>query len=247
VAGLRPLARAVAAAALLLGAACDAGDSIGGSDPSPTPASNGVADKAPAEILRLATDAFRKAGSVRVKGNGTTKGSTFAIDMRMKGTGGGRGTVTVQHNLVEILRIGKDAYLKGDADFWKQQTGNAAAAELLKGKYLKAPGDAPNLQSVLLFTHPGTFADKTMKAAGVVTKGEQRTVAGVQTVGLTFTALNEKVTLYVATTGKPYPMQLSTTGAAGETSSFDFIEYDKPLDLKPPPADQVVDTSKLDN
>lgn len=246
-AGLRPLARAVAAAALLLGAACDATDSIGGSDPSPTPASNGVADKAPAEILRLARDAFSKAGSVRVKGNGTTEGSTFAVDMRMKGAGGGRGTVTVQHNLVEILRIGKDAYLKGDADFWKQQTGNTAAAELLKGKYLKAPGDAPNLQSVLLFTHPGTFAGKTMKAAGVVTKGEQRAVAGVQTVGLTFTALNEKVTLYVATTGKPYPMQLSTTGEAGETSSFDFIEYDKPLDLKPPPADQVVDTSKLDN
>lgn len=246
-AGLRPLALAAAAAALMLGAACDAVDSIGGSEPSPTPASNGVADKAPAEILRLARDAFSKAGSVRVKGNGTSEGSTFAVDMRMKGAGGGKGTVTVEHNLVEILRIGKDAYLKGDADFWKQQTGDAAAAELLKGKYLKAPGDEPQLQSVLLFTHPGTFADKVMKADGAVTKGEQRTIAGLQTVGLTFTALKEKVTLYVATTGKPYPMQLSTTGEAGETSSFDFIEYDKPLDLKPPPTDQVVDTSKLGN
>ena len=239
---VRSITVAAAAAAAVLAAGC------GQDDPAPasTPAANGVADKPPAEILRAADDAFRTAGSVRVKGNGTTGGSTFALDMRIKGGGGGKGTVTVEHNQVELLRIGKDAYLKADADFWTQQTGDPAAAELLKGKYLKAAGDAPKLQSVLLFTDAGTFADKLFKADGAVTKGEQRTVAGVPTLGVTYTASKEKVTVYVATTGKPYPMQLSTTGDAGETSALDFTEYDKPLDLQPPPADQVVDTDKLD-
>jgi len=244
-AGVRFRVLALAAAAVLLGGGCGAVDEVTGEAASPTPPPNGVADKAPEEILRLATDAFRKAGSVRVKGNGTSEGSTFALDMRIKGAGGGKGTVTVQHNVVEILRIGKDAYLKGDADFWKETTGDPAAAELLKGKYLKAPGDQPQLKAFLLFTDASTFAEHVMKADGTVTKGERRTVAGVETIGITYTAKKEKATLYVATTGKPYPMQLSTTGEAGETSTLDFTEYDKPLVLKPPPADQVVDTDKL--
>ncbi len=238
---IRSVVVAATAAAALLAGACGADDPAA----APTPAANGVADKAPADILRAADDAFRAAGSVRVKGNGTSDGSTFALDMRIKGAGGGKGTITVAHNLVELLRIGKDAYLKADADFWKQQTDNPAAAELLKGKYLKASGDEPQLQSVLLFTDAGTFADKLMKADGAVTKGEQRTVAGVETVGITFTSRKDKVTLYVATTGKPYPMQLSSMGDASETSVLDFTEYDKPLELTAPPADQVVDTAKL--
>jgi hypothetical protein len=246
VAGLRPLALAVAAGALLLGAACDAVDSIGG-EPSPTPASNGVADKAPEEILRSAKDAFRHAGSVRVKGNGTSDGELYAVDMRIKGGGGGKGTVTVQHNLVEILRIGKDAYLKGDADFWKQQTGDSAAAELLKGKYLKAPSDEPALKAVLLFTDTGTFADELMKVDGTATKGERRTIAGIETIGVTFLSGKDKATMYVATTGKPYPMHLTAASSSADAGALDFTDYDKPLDLKPPPADQVVDTSKIGN
>lgn len=243
-AGFRPRVL-IAAAVLLLGTGCGAVDSGGGGGASPTPTGNGVADKPAEEILRMATAAFRKAGSVRVKGNGDYDGELYAIDMRIKGGGGGKGTVTVQHNLVEILRIGKDAYLKGDADFWKQQTGNATAAELLKGKYLKAPSDEPELKAILLFTDVDTFADKLLKVDGGATKGERRTVAGVDTIGVTFKSGKDKATLYVATTGKPYPMQLSAASTTTDAAALDFTEYDKPLELKPPPADLVVDTSKL--
>lgn len=54
-------------------------------------------------------------------------------------------------------------------------------------------------------------------------------------------------TLYVATTGKPYPLQLLSTASAADTGILDFFDYDTPLDLAPPPADLVVDTSKLGN
>jgi len=42
----------------------------------------------------------------------------------------------------------------------------------------------------------------------------------------------------------PYPLQItSTTGSEPET--VDFLDYSAPISLTPPPADQIVDTSKL--
>ena len=74
------------------------------------------------------------------------------------------------------------------------------------------------------------------------------TAAQVDTVGVTFTSDEGKATVYVATTGKPYPMYLSTTGkTADETSTLDFLEYDQPLEVKAPPPDLVVDLSKVGN
>ena len=243
----RWLGTAFGAAVLLLG--CSAVDSVtGDGGGSPTPAANGVADKPPAEILTAAQDALRNAGSVHVKGNGTEDGQVYAIDMRIKGTRGARGTVTVRHNPVEILRVGQDAYVKGGADFWFDLTGDRAATELLKGKYLKARRGDPDLKALLAFTDTAAFAEESLKPDGAVTKADRRTVAGVDTVGVTFTSDEGKATVYVATTGKPYPMYLSTTGkTADETSTLDFLEYDQPLEVKPPPPDLVVDLSKVGN
>jgi len=243
----RFVAAALGAAAVLLGAGCSAVDSVTGNDTaSPTPSSNGVADKPPGEILLAAKNALRGATSVHVKGNGTAEGQVFAVDMHMKGREGGRGTITIKHNPVEILRVGKDAYVKGSADFWLEFTGDRAATALLKGKYLKADRGDPDLKDLLAFTDSAAFADELLKSDGAVTKADRRTVAGVDTVGVTFSSEGDKVTVYVATTGKAYPMYVSTTGkTADETSALDFTDYDKPFEVKPPAPDLVVDVSKL--
>ena len=160
----RLLGTALGAAVLLLG--CSAVDSVtGDGGGSPTPAPNGVVDKPPAEILTAAQDALRDAGSVHLKGNGTENGQVYAIDMRIKGTRGARGTVTVRHNPVEILRVGQDAYVKGGADFWFDLTGDRAATELLKGKYLKAKRGDPDLKALLAFTDTAAFAEESLKTA----------------------------------------------------------------------------------
>ncbi|HEX6754692.1 MAG TPA: hypothetical protein VF109_01985 [Mycobacteriales bacterium] len=235
-------------AAVLLGAGCSAVDSVtDGADASPTTPSNGVADKPPAEILASARKALAAAGSVHVKGNGTEGGEVFAFDMRMKGTQAGRGTLTIKHNPVEILRIGKQAYLKGDADFWLESTGSRSAAELLKGKYVKGSATDPDLKETLALTSPVGFGDEALTAKGAVTKADSRKVGAVDTVGVTYrTKEGDQITVYVATTGKPYPMYLSTTGkTADKTNSFDFREYDQPLEIKPPSPDLVIDPEKL--
>jgi hypothetical protein len=84
-----------------------------------------------------------------------------------------------------------------------------------------------------------------LKVDGGATKGERRTIAGIDTIGVTFKSGKDKATLYVATTGKPFPMQLSAASTTADAASLDFTDYDKPLELTPPPADLVVDTSKI--
>jgi len=241
--GIRPFTVAFGAGVVLLSAGCGAVDPVTGAKatPSPTPAANGVVDKPPGEILRLATRAFQDAGSVHLKGNGTSNGELYAVDVRIKG---GKGTITVNHNLVEMVRIGADAYFKGDADFWKDVTGDAEMAVLLKGRYLKVRSDEPDLKSILMFTDTDVLASTMLRSEGVATKGERRTIQGVETIGVMFRSGKDSTTLYVATTGRPYPMQLISASDTADSGALDFFDYDRPFELRPPPADLVVDTSK---
>ena len=68
---IRSVRSSVAAAVMLMAAGCGAVESVtGSSTPSPTPATNGVADKPPAEMVALAKRAFEGAKYVRVQGHG---------------------------------------------------------------------------------------------------------------------------------------------------------------------------------
>jgi len=238
----------LALAVLLLGAGCSAVDSVTGDkgSASPTASPNGVAEKAPADVLAAARAALAKASSLRVKGNGTAGGEVYALDIRIQGTKGGRGTITYHHNPVEILRVGRTAYVKGGAAFWTDLTGDRAAAELLKGKYLKAPATDPDLADLLAFTDVQKLGRQLLTPSGVVTKADRRQVRGVDTAGVMYRTPDGTYNLYVAATGTAYPMYLSTTGdTADVTSALDFLDYDKPFEVAAPPDDQVVDVGKL--
>lgn len=250
--GIRPLAMALGTGVVLLTASCGAVESVtgGGSTPSPTPSANGVADKSAAEIVRLARRAFQDATSVQVKGNGSDDGVLYAVDVRIKGGksgNGGKGKVTISHNSLELLRIGEAAYVKGEADFWTDVVGDPAAGELLKGKYLKASSSDPRLEGILVFTDAELFAKTVLEADGTLTKGERRTIRGAEAIGVDRKSGEESTTLYVATTGQPYPLQLQSTASAADHAILDFVYFDSPPNLTPPPADLVVDTSKLGN
>ena len=60
--------------------------------------------------------------------------------------------------------------------------------------------------------------------------GGTSTVSGQAVVGVKDTAQGE--TLYVATTGKPYPCELAKSGTGG--GKIAFTEWDKPVTLKAP-------------
>jgi hypothetical protein len=240
----RSIAAAFAVALLALGAACGGSDSgsSGSPAPSPTPTDNGVANLSATEIMSRAQAALKKTPSVHLKGNGVSDGERFAIDLHVSDRGG-RGTISQSGQTIELLRIGTAVYIKANADFWRTQTGNPGAAELLKGKYLKGSTSDPKVASLALLTEIDKFVAQLLSPKGTVTKGQRKTIRGTEAIGV-ISAGKDGGTLYVATKGQPYPLQITSTAQA-EPGTIDFLDYGKPVKLTPPPPDQVVDTSKL--
>jgi hypothetical protein len=233
------LLTAVVVAMLATGCGSSSVAGRGSPAPSPTPTGNGVADLSAPEILARAKTAFQNADTVRIKGWVLDEGRHLGLDVHIKGSAGGRGTLTIDGQSLEILRIGQTGYLKGDEAFWRGQTGNAEAAKLLKGKYLAFPTTNPEFKDLAGFTDVKAIGGKLADAAKVK-KGSRQPIRGIETVGLIEAGPDGSV-LYVALQGKPYPLR----SVPNEGGAVDYLDYGKPVSLTAPPADQVIDISKL--
>jgi hypothetical protein len=243
------LTRSIAACSLALlalsaGCGTSGSDSAGVGSSSPTPTDNGVAALPASQILSRAQAALKSAPSVHLKGSTVSEGARLRIDLRASDKGG-RATIAQGAQSFEVLRIGTTVYIKADADFWRAQTRNAAAAELLKGKYLKGSMSDAKLASIAELTEVDKFAAVLLKPNGTVRKGQQTTIHGIQAIALNVSG-QDGGRLYVATRDQPYPLQITSTSTA-EPGTIDFLDYGAPITLTPPPAEQVVDTAKLDN
>ena len=86
--------------------------------------SNGEADEdRRSEIFGDAKAAATNGESVHVSGSIARAGTPLKVDLRIDGTKGGKGTITVRGAPVEIVRIGDEAYIKGSTAFYAQIAG----------------------------------------------------------------------------------------------------------------------------
>src|SRR5690242_18608693 len=97
-------------AALALALAVLAG--CGGSSSSDS-AGNGVADKAPADILAATKVASDGARSVHVSGSLVSGGSPITLDMHLLAGKGGRGQLSEGGLSFQLIQVGKTVYIKG--------------------------------------------------------------------------------------------------------------------------------------
>jgi hypothetical protein len=175
--------------------------------------SNGEASKSAPAILADARQAALSADSVRVSGTIHDAGQTIGLDLSItKGDGGG--TMTIQGSKVDVVRIGNTAYIRAGADFYRKVGAGAAAGGLLAGKWLKLPTSTPNFAQLVELTDLHAFVAQALKPDGTVTKGDEKTVDGQKAIEL---KSSKGGSLFVATTGKPYPIEF--VGGGGSTSS----------------------------
>jgi hypothetical protein len=200
------------------------------------PADNGIKSLSADEILTKATTALNEAGSFHVKGDMTEEGTTVNVDLKIKGKDA-IGTVTLPDGAIKVLRIGTDAYFQADAAFWKKFGGaqGETIAVLFKDKWVKAGTDNKDFAEFADMADPA----KLLKPDGTATKGDEKTINGQATIGVKDSGANG--TIYIATTGKPYPVRLE--GPSGQ-GAIDFSEFGATFDeIKAPPASEVVDLS----
>ncbi len=215
-------AAAFAVLALIACIAGGCGSSSSGSD-------NGVASKSPTEIVTASKNAAASASAVHVTGSLVSGGVPITIDLTLVSGEGGKGRISQNGLSFELIQVDGNAYISGSSSFYEHFAG-AGAAKLLQGKWLEASATTGSFASLGSFTDMHKLIETALAQHGTLSKGATTTVAGQSAVPITDTS--QSGTLYVATTGKPYPVQIAKSGAGG--GSISFSGWDQPVKITAP-------------
>jgi hypothetical protein len=199
---------------------------------------NGVASKPPREILAAAQAASDSASSVHVSGSIEGARAHESFDIEILATRGSRGTVTVGGASFELLEAAGTVYVRGDAAFY-ERIGGKEAARRLEGRWLKAPATDPKLQPLLRLSDLHSLISVSLAGHTGLTSAGTSVVDNVRVVGVRDPAKGE--TVYVATNGPAYPIEISKSGLGGGTIVLD--RWNAPVLLVPPA--HAIDISAL--
>lgn len=199
---------------------------LAGCGGSSSSSGNGVADKSPNDILAATKAASEDAKSVHVSGSIVSNKSPITLDMSLLAGKGGRGQLSESGLAFELIQVGGTVYIKGTPAFYKH-IGGSAAAQLLQGKWLKAPSSSADFASLSQLTDLHQLVNQTLASHGSLKKSGTTTINGQKVVGITDTTKGG--TLYIATTGKPYPIAISKDGGGGGRITFDRWNSDVTL------------------
>jgi hypothetical protein len=225
------VAVAVLSACMLAATACG----------SKSSSSNGEDSKTVQQIIADVQAATNNATAVHVSGSGNQAGAALKLDLHLVAGKGGYGHITYNGLDFDVVRVGNKAYFRGDATFWKK-FGGAAAAALFKDRWIEAPADSGDLASFTPLTDISKLMSGILGSASSasVTKGVKATIGGKSAIQLVQSGSGGG-TLYIATTGKPYPLELQAGNGASGTITFD--DWDKIVAVKVP--SNALDYSQL--
>jgi hypothetical protein len=190
---------------------------------------NGVASKSPAQILEAAMKAAKSAATMHVSGTMSDEGQPVSLDLELEAGKGGKGTIALEGLSVRLVQINGAVYMNGSEAFYRHVAGSAAA-QLLRGKWLKAPASDANFASLASLTDLDKLIGSTLAAHGALVAAGTGMVRGQNVVGVT--DKTKGGTLYVATTGPAYPLEIAKSGSSGGTIVFE--RWNKPVTLEAP-------------
>jgi hypothetical protein len=201
------------------------------------PSTNGVETKSADEIVIEATDAVGSARSVHVAGSVMNSGSRITLDLNLVSGKGGRGSMAENGLRFQVVTVGNEVYINGTTAFWQKFAGNAAA-QLIFGKWIKAPASG-QLATLATLTDLQKLFNQLLSSHGQLAKGSITTVRGQRVIAVK--DITNGGTLYVAATGKPYPIEVVKNGSNGGQIAFD--RFNQPVTLTRP--SNAIDISQL--
>ncbi len=245
----RRMAAGAAALALLAGggvlAGCGSSDSSSGSSTTATAAadttaqqSNGIENLSAQQILDKAMAAAKSATSVKVVGNIDTGNGSASIDMQA-GDDAATGTVSGKGIDMQVLVVGGKSYFKLSGAALAQAAGAGsdpdtikALTSLIGNKWLVVPSDgsAGQLSSLKDLGDKKALIDQTLSPDGTLTVKGTGDVDGQSVV---FVDSSAGGTLAVATTGTPYPVQI-TGGDSKASGKITFSDWNAPVNVTAP-------------
>jgi hypothetical protein len=189
-------------------------------------AANGVDSKTPEQIVAAAKAAADNAASVHLAGSLLSEGKPIRIDMELLARKGGQGHIDIDGLTIKLIRVERAVYVSGSAALYAQIVG-AKAARRLQGVWIKAPVKGSSFATLAALTELTQLVDQALAAHGALRKGPLKTIAGRQAVSVE--DVSNGGTLYVAATGKPYPIEIVQKGG-----SLSFDNWNRPVTLTAP-------------
>jgi hypothetical protein len=199
---------------------------------------NGVASKSASEILAAAKNAALNARSVHIQSQSAQGRLTFTESVDLTTTSG-HAQVTFLGLKYEVIRTSEAIYLKGTPAVYENLA--IKPARVPAGTWIKAPTTNPQFAQVAAPTKLQGEINLLLPSIGPVTKGASTTTNGQNTIQLKTSGKLYTGSLLVATTGKPYPVQITKTGR--ETAQVTFSGWNQPIALIPPA--NTIELSKL--
>lgn len=194
---------------------------------------NGVSEKLPNEILVAAATAAQDASSVHVVSETSQGPLKTSVDLVLS-KDAARGKISFLGADYEVVRLGQTVYVKGGGAF-------AASLSARLGKHVHVPANAwlkgsagsGPLAQVADVTKMSGELERLLSASGPTSKGSKTTVKGQHAIVLKEKTRLFEANLYVATTGKPYPIEQVKNGGR-ERGRTSYSEWDEPVLLKAP-------------
>jgi len=190
---------------------------------------NGEAGKSIPQILADVQAAADGARSVHVAGSVSSGSSPLSLDLRLVAGRGGAGTIEEGGFSFQIVRIGTRAYFEASPAFWRHYAG-AGGAELFKGKWIEASAMSGQLASFTPLTSISQFFHGLLGSTDALVEGKTTVIHGRPAFALVDKA--EGATLYIAASGPPFPLEVTSSGKKG---SISFEQWNQPLRVAVPP------------
>jgi len=186
---------------------------------------NGEASQTADQVFADAKSAATSASSAHVSGTLVSNGTPFTLDVSSARGKGAEGSASVNGLQFDLVKIGDTVYIKGSDAFYQHFAG-AAIAQLIHGKWIKASAASEQFRSFAPFASmAGLFATIGSNHGKLVNDG-RKTYQGQPVVVIRDTSDDSK--LYVAATGKPYPVAL-VGGGKKQSGRIVFDDWSKPV------------------
>lgn len=219
--------------------ACSGSDS-GGDDGS-------AFAKEPAEdIAAAAKSAMADLNSLKVSGEVTSDGQQISIDLQTDVDGNCTGSMGIDDGTVELLGVDGSTWMKPDEAFWTSFAGEGAqqVMSIVGDKWVVIPSDGDSLSQ---FCNAGDLIDQLVKDDAEETT---YTTTGTDTLDGQDVVLvdsddpeNGVSTGYVLVDEPHFLVKVERT--EGDVGMVTFSEFDEPVEVEAPAADDQIDLDNL--
>ncbi|MQY16221.1 hypothetical protein SRB5_64190 [Streptomyces sp. RB5] len=215
-----------------------------GEDPEP------FAGQSARTVVEKAVKATKAVDSVSVgriaeTGNGRTTGRlSLNRDNRCTAT-----VDTTERGRFEFRRTGDAVYIRPDETFVRSRLKGQPRirTEAMRGRWLKMPPDSVDAEDLGEICEFAGLMNQihVPEKSNVLRRGKIAEVGGQRTLEI-MDSLRDGGTsrIYVATEGEPYIVKIVKVGG-DESGTITFSDYNKPVEVQAPPADQVIDGSRF--